>query len=271
MSCDFQLNKDRVLMRRKPQSIKSVTPQFTADTFNFNKAMCDEHLFDVAYNGQKVSVFINNSPLTSCHSLLCPGVEENFPQILSKDTIEFAIRLMWCLDDRRFRIGYNSPGALASVNHLHLHLLLLEQTLFVEDAPLVAFSGRLYKIAPGLGVPGFCYLIDDSDASATINSEEISMIVGNFCAMNIPHNLFFTYGTRDGRRVLRVYIFPRTVYFESKDNCDFNVAFCELSGFVPVGSAEVYDALSEISILKKFREYLGNVESLEPEILKSCL
>lgn len=45
----------------------------------------------------------------------------------------FAIQLLHNLNDKHFRIGYNSPGALASVNHLHLHLLYIEEHLFVED------------------------------------------------------------------------------------------------------------------------------------------
>lgn len=46
---------------------------------------------------------------------------------------------------RSFRIGYNSPGALASVNHLHLHLLYIERKLYLTE---VVKAKMLLKYAP---------------------------------------------------------------------------------------------------------------------------
>lgn len=79
-------------------------------------------------------MLINNSPLTPTHSLICPSVEENLPQVLTLNAIELGVNLLRCLEERKYRIGFNSPGALASVNHLHLHLIQLDCQLYVENA-----------------------------------------------------------------------------------------------------------------------------------------
>lgn len=48
---------------------------------------------------------------------------------------------------------------------------------------------------------------------------------------------------------------------------NFNIAFCELSGYVPVGSDEIYDKLSEEFILDKIQANIGNVYKKFDEII----
>lgn len=109
-------------------------PQFDPSSFNFTQIKNDEHLFDVEYKGgqHRISFIINNSPLTRNHCLVVPDLDRGYPQILNTTAIEYALSLLADLDNRRFRIGYNSPGALASVNHLHLHLVDVPNVLFSE-------------------------------------------------------------------------------------------------------------------------------------------
>jgi GDP-D-glucose phosphorylase len=130
------LNEDRTAKRRKPQKIDSITPKFNEDAFNFTKIDDSEYIFNVVYKPKSmtVSFLINQSPLTLYHSLICPRLMDQLPQILTRDSIEFAMRLLLAMGDRKFRIGYNSPGALASVNHLHLHLISVTEELYVENA-----------------------------------------------------------------------------------------------------------------------------------------
>lgn len=125
-------------MRRKPQIITSIVPAFNENEFNFNKINRKEILFNVKLEQRTsaaatVTFLINNSPLTKYHTLLVPRLNENLPQLLTRESMSFAIQLLHNLNDKHFRIGYNSPGALASVNHLHLHLLYIEQYLCIED------------------------------------------------------------------------------------------------------------------------------------------
>lgn len=141
LSCSFfplQLNTERSSMRRPPQIITSIAQPFNGNAFNFNNVQECEILFHchdelITENG-RTTFLINNSPLTKYHSLICPRLKENLPQILTKECIELAIDILMGLNNRSYRIGYNSLGAFSSVNHLHMHLICVEQKLFVEDA-----------------------------------------------------------------------------------------------------------------------------------------
>lgn len=83
----------------------------------------------------EISFIINNSPLTKYHTLICPNVERMLPQRITLDALRFCADFLLSLEGNHyFRIGYNSPGALASVNHLHLHLMLIEQKLYIDRA-----------------------------------------------------------------------------------------------------------------------------------------
>ena len=138
----FQLNTDRTSLRRKPQVITSVVQPFNENVFNFNKVnecevllRCQNQLNDVAHSIHGTTTFlVNNSPITKYHSLICPRLTENLSQVITRECIEFAIDLMTGLNERSYRIGYNSLGAFSSVNHLHLHLIHVPEKMYVEDA-----------------------------------------------------------------------------------------------------------------------------------------
>jgi GDP-D-glucose phosphorylase len=100
--------------------------------FNFNKIDEREILLVKEINGTSVLFLINNSPLTKYHLLIVPEVKENHPQVMTLKCLELAFEIMKSTDDKAIRLGYNSPGALASVNHLHLHMLHVDRELYVE-------------------------------------------------------------------------------------------------------------------------------------------
>ena len=97
---------------------------------------CDEE--------NSISFVVNSSPVTKYHTLLCPNLEAGLPQCMTLEALRFCVTFLLDLHQRNdwngldftelggFRIGYNSPGALASVNHLHLHLIYLERVLYVD-------------------------------------------------------------------------------------------------------------------------------------------
>lgn len=62
-----------------------------------------------------------------------PDLATNTPQVLDATALDLSLSLLAKLNNRRFRIGFNSPGALASVNHLHLHLVDVDSVLFTEN------------------------------------------------------------------------------------------------------------------------------------------
>lgn len=134
----FQLNVERQTLRRPAMIITSLVPDSIETKFNFNKVKSEEILFEVIDRSSEhsnecfISFLINNSPLTKYHSLICPNVRKNWPQVLTLDAIKCAANVMFGFNDRNYRILYNSPGAFASVNHLHLHLLYVERTLSIQ-------------------------------------------------------------------------------------------------------------------------------------------
>lgn len=150
----FQLNTERTSLRRKPQVITSVVQPFNENAFNFNKVSecevllrCQSQLNDEANSTQGTITFlVNNSPITKYHSLICPRLTENLLQVITKESIEFAIDLMTGLNDRCYRIGYNSLGAFSSLNHLHMHLIHVTEKMYVEDAvsSMVSISEHLF-------------------------------------------------------------------------------------------------------------------------------
>lgn len=146
-------------MRRKPQTITSIVQPFDGKLFNFtNVNECEvivrcriqldnsmNESKDEAENKSKDAIttfLVNNSPLTKYHSLICPRLTDGLSQVITNECIELAIDIMSGFNDRCYRIGYNSLGALASVNHLHLHLMHIPEKLFLEEV----VSWKFYRI-----------------------------------------------------------------------------------------------------------------------------
>lgn len=55
-----------------------------------------------------------------------------------------------------------------------------------------------------------------------------------FCIKSIPHNIFWTWSSHSDQKLVKIFIFPRN-NLTDKVLSSFNVAFCELTGYVPVG------------------------------------
>lgn len=188
--------------------------------------------------------------------------------------LELALTIMNSTEDKSIRLGYNSPGALASVNHLHLHLLCLPQELYVDfvvslvltcrfkllltisSQDLKQIASNLYKLHdPGLPVKAFCLISNDVETDAL----KLQKLVDYCCQKTIPHNIFFT---KSRSNELRVFFFPRTLgnFGAEKLYTSFlNVAFCELSGYVPIGDEELYETIDESYILERFSQEIQDI------------
>lgn len=72
--------------------------------------------------------------------------------------------------------------------------------------------------------------------------------------LNIPHNLFMTYGKPlNGTcetNSLRIIIYPRKDNYGCKLSLSFNLAFCELSGYIPVGSKLTLNILNLLQVFE---------------------
>ena len=99
--------------------------------FNFTRVQAGEVLARLDETDDVL--LFNVSPMFLCHSLYVPWVSERRPQVLTAAALWRALRFLAGVagsnGDCRPRMVYNSLGAFASVNHLHLHYLLLEPRL----------------------------------------------------------------------------------------------------------------------------------------------
>lgn len=133
----LQLNPERNELRRTPQTLRTLREPFDENKFNFKQITTNELLSILDYNKEKISFIINKSPLTRYHIMICPNIEMGHKQQLTKSSLRFSIdflRSLLSMEQYYLRIGYNSPGASSSVNHLHLHLLAIEKELYIDKA-----------------------------------------------------------------------------------------------------------------------------------------
>ena len=114
-----------------------VVQDFDPNRFNFNKAYSKEVLFAFepasygdASTFQESSrcprspnlVLINVSPIEYGHILLCPRLLDNVPQVMDPSTVLVALHFALEVDNPYMRVGYNSLGAFATINHLHFQV-----------------------------------------------------------------------------------------------------------------------------------------------------
>lgn len=61
---------------------------------------------------------------------------------------------------------------------------------------------------------------------------------------------------------IRVFFFPRSLRSFGADkiySTFLNVAFCELSGYIPIGDEELFDTISETYILDRFNQEVQDI------------
>lgn len=77
-------------------------------------------------------LIVNLSPLGYCSSLLITAIEMHRPQVLDFNSLHIAVDTFLINHDPVFKIGMNSLGAFASVNHLHFHVYKHDDPLYLE-------------------------------------------------------------------------------------------------------------------------------------------
>ncbi|XP_041853944.1 GDP-D-glucose phosphorylase 1 [Melanotaenia boesemani] len=275
-----QLNIQRGIERRKPQEILSIQQEFNASQFNFNKINPDEIIFELIRSTEgdtastnegrlsqscRMIVLINVSPLEFGHCLFVPDPLQCFPQILTRSAVQFGIESVLLSSDPGFRVGFNSLGAFASVNHLHLHGYYLDHELKIESMP----------VTPLVPKKGF-YHMQDVPAGFLFytESEDVEKVARTVCQVtdflvdnNIAHNMFLTRGcppcgciqTRKDcylRNGVRIAIWPRMACFGAKEESAFNVALCELAGHLPFKNKKDYESATETDVIDIVQKYL---------------
>lgn len=259
-----QLNVKRATQKRKPQEIQSVQQEFNATKFNFNNVSPEEIIFEMMKEGDvnekrqdepgKMVVLINVSPLEFGHCVFVPDPSLCFPQVLTKFAIQTSIESILLSSDPGFRMGFNSLGAFASVNHLHLHGYYLKHELQIESKltqPLLPEKG-FYRFPD---FPGGFLFYTESDGVVDI-SRTICDVTDFLLDNNVAHNVFLTRGhppcdqaqseeSRQLRNGVRVVVWPRTPCFGAKEPSAFNIALCEMAGHLPFKNKTDYEVATE--------------------------
>ncbi|XP_004693059.1 PREDICTED: GDP-D-glucose phosphorylase 1 [Condylura cristata] len=257
-----QLNVERGVQRRCPQNIQSVRQAFDPGQFNFNKIRPGEVLFCLrrqpeGAQQEDVLVMINVSPLEWGHVLLVPEPTQGLPQRLRPGALRAGLEAVLLSSHPGFRVGFNSLGGLASVNHLHLHGYYLAHRLPVEGAPSEPLDpgGRLHLLQD-LPAPGFLFYLSElgSDLEALVS--RVCRATDYLTDHEIAHNLFVTRGAPPGKTSpsseltgVRVILWARKSSFGIKEGEAFNVALCELAGHLPVKTSEHFSNLTEAAAL----------------------
>ncbi|KAG2682355.1 hypothetical protein I3760_11G187600 [Carya illinoinensis] len=134
-----QLNEGRHLKKRPTEfRVDKVLEPFDGNKFNFTKVGQEEVLFQLeASDDGEVQFFpnapvdvenspsvvaINVSPIEYGHVLLIPRVLECLPQRIDHDSFLLALHMAAEAGNPYFRLGFNSLGAFATINHLHFQL-----------------------------------------------------------------------------------------------------------------------------------------------------
>jgi GDP-L-galactose phosphorylase len=77
-------------------------------------------------------VLINVSPIEYGHVLLCPRVTDCLPQRITPELLLPPLYLAAESRNPYFRVGYNSLGAYATINHLHFQAYYLMEAFPIE-------------------------------------------------------------------------------------------------------------------------------------------
>ncbi|XP_060035432.1 GDP-D-glucose phosphorylase 1 isoform X2 [Erinaceus europaeus] len=267
-----QLNVERGAQRRLPQNIWGVRQPFDPDQFNFNKIRPGEVLFRLqrgpdlspALQQEDILVVINVSPLEWGHVLLVPEPARGLPQRLLPGALRAGLEAVLLSSHPGFRVGFNSLGGLASVNHLHLHGYYLAHRLPVEGAPSQPLDpgGHLHELQT-LPAPGFLFYTSRTDSDLDALVSRVCRATNYLTDHEIAHNLFATRGAPPGETSLssalagiRVILWARKSSFGIKEGEAFNVALCELAGHLPVKTPQSFSSLTEAAAVSLIQDCL---------------
>lgn len=268
-----QLNVERGAQRRRPQNIGSIGQAFDPDQFNFNKIHPGEVLFRLrrrepappgGLGPEDVLVVINVSPLERGHVLLVPEPARGLPQRLLPGALRAGLEALLLSWHPGFRVGFNSLGGLASVNHLHLHGYYLARRLPVEGAPSEPLDprGRLHLLR-AVPAPGFLFYASGPGPGLEAVVSRVCRATDYLASREIAHNVFATRGAPPGAACfspaltgVRVVLWPRKSSFGIKEQEAFNVALCELAGHLPVKTPQDYRGLTEAAALALIQDCL---------------
>jgi hypothetical protein len=122
--------------RHSQTIVKGIRRDFDPAQFHFDKPFLRrEMLWEGTLCGRAATLLYNKFPFADFHGLLVPEIAQHRPQFLDGKDLVYLWELGEVLHEALpgFGIAYNSYGAHASVNHLHLQTFLREIPLPIAD------------------------------------------------------------------------------------------------------------------------------------------
>jgi GDP-L-galactose phosphorylase len=284
-----QLNEGRHLKKRPTEfRVDRVLQPFDPAKFNFTKVGQEEVLFqfekdavDNSYFLEKAAVdpakapnvvAINVSPIEYGHVLLIPRVLDCYPQRIDQESLLLALNMAAEAANPYFRLGYNSLGAFATINHLHFQAYYLNVQFPVEKAPteMISLAGSTGVSENGVKVSRLV----DYPVRALVFTEgktmnNLSEVVGKACICLQENNIPFNVLISDRGR--RIYLFPQC-YAEKQAlgevsqellDTQVNPAVWEISGHIVLKRRQDYDEASEASAWRLLAEVSLSHERFE--------
>ncbi|KAF8391586.1 hypothetical protein HHK36_023892 [Tetracentron sinense] len=260
-----QLNEGRHLKKRPTEfRVDKVLQSFDENKFNFTKVGKEEVLFQfeeskddevqffpnapIDIDNSPSVVAINVSPIEYGHVLLIPRILECLPQRIDHESFLLALYMTTEAGSPYFRLGYNSLGAFATINHLHFQAYYLAVPFPVEKAPTqkITTLGVGVKISELLNYPVRGLVFEGGNTL-----QDLSNAVSDSCIClqdnNIPYNVLISDSGK------RIFLFPQC-YAEKQAlgevnaellDTQVNPAVWEISGHMVLKRKKDYEEASE--------------------------
>ncbi|KAL4566780.1 hypothetical protein LXL04_030905 [Taraxacum kok-saghyz] len=260
-----QLNEGRHLKKRPTEfRVDKVLQPFDGSKFNFTKVGQEEVLFQFEsseddevkfYPNAPINVerspsvvAINVSPIEYGHVLLIPRILECLPQRIDHKSFLLALHMAIEAKNPYFRLGYNSLGAFATINHLHFQAYYLAVPFPIEKAP----TRKITEFKGGVVISEILkYPVRGLVFEGGYSVEDLSNAVSDSCIClqdnNIPYNVLIS---DSGRRVFllpQCYAEKQALGEVSSELLDtqVNPAVWEISGHMVLKRKEDYNGASQ--------------------------
>ncbi|RZC65746.1 hypothetical protein C5167_009435 [Papaver somniferum] len=260
-----QLNEGRHLKKRPTEfRVDKVLQPFDGSKFNFTKVGQEEVLFQFEEtDGDEAQFFpsapidtenspsvvaINVSPIEYGHVLLIPRILECLPQSIDHKSLLLAIQMAAEAGNPYFRLGYNSLGAFATINHLHFQAYYLAVPFPIEKAATRKISNldNEVKVSELLNYPVRGLVFEGGNDMLAL-SDAVSDSCICLQDSNIPYNVLIADSGK------RVFVLPQC-YAEKQAlgevnpellDTQVNPAVWEISGHMVLKRKQDYEEASE--------------------------
>uniref|UniRef100_A0A1J3G942 GDP-L-galactose phosphorylase 2 n=1 Tax=Noccaea caerulescens TaxID=107243 RepID=A0A1J3G942_NOCCA len=250
-----QLNEGRHLKKRPTEfRVDKVIQPFDGNKFNFTKVGQEELLFHFfpdmpldADNSPSL-VAINVSPIEYGHVLLIPRILDCLPQRIDHKSLLLAIQMASEAANPYFRLGYNSLGAFATINHLHFQAYYLAMPFPIEKASSskITTANNGVKISKLLNYPVRGLLFEGGNSMKDL-SDTVSTASVCLQENNVPFNILISDSGK------QIFLLPQC-YAEKQAlgevsskllETQVNPAVWEMSGHMVLKRKEDYEGASE--------------------------